>query len=114
MTTRGVPGTDFWNGGSTLKQYFVLPKNGSKYYLKYTFLIFPVLGILCLGTPLMTTVEGCWVTMTMLESNSRNPKLCVCVIFVDCLPVVKGGAMFDAEEAPSKGKKSGRGQAHSS
>ena len=27
-------------------------KNGSKYYLKYTFLAFPVLGILGLGTPL--------------------------------------------------------------
>ena len=39
----------------TLKQYFVLPKNGSKYYLKYTFLAFSVLGILGLGTPLVAT-----------------------------------------------------------
>ena len=43
----------FWNGSNTLKQYFVLPKNGSKYYLKYTFLAFLVLGILVLGTPLV-------------------------------------------------------------
>ena len=49
-----VPRTGFWNGASTLKQYFVLPKNGSKYYLKYTFFIFPVLGILGLGAPLPT------------------------------------------------------------
>ena len=48
----GVPGTGFWNGASALKQYFVLPKNGSKYYLKYTFFAFPVLGILGLVTPL--------------------------------------------------------------
>ena len=54
MTVRGVPRTGFWNGASTLKQCFVFPKNGSKYYLKYTFLAFPVLGILVLGTPLMT------------------------------------------------------------
>ena len=49
----GVPGTGFGNNASTLKQYFVLPKNGSKSYLKYTFLAFPVLGILGLGTPLL-------------------------------------------------------------
>ena len=42
----------FWNDASTLKQYFVLPRNGSKYHLKYTFLAFPALGILGLGTPL--------------------------------------------------------------
>ena len=53
MQDRGVPRTGFWNGTKTLKQYFVLPKNGSKYYLKYTFLVFPVLGVLSLGTPLM-------------------------------------------------------------
>ena len=45
----------FWNGASTLKLYFVLPKSGSKYYFKYTFLDFPVLGILGLGTPLVCT-----------------------------------------------------------
>ena len=56
-STRHVPGTNFWNGGSTLKQYFVLPKNGSKYYLKYTFLVFPVLGILGLGTSLSSTYK---------------------------------------------------------
>ena len=50
---RGDPGKGFWNGASALKQYFVLPKNGSKYYLKYTFLVFPILGILGLGTPLI-------------------------------------------------------------
>ena len=55
MLTRHVPGTGFWNGPSSLKQYFVLPKNGSKYYLKYTFLVFPVLGILGLGTSLVLT-----------------------------------------------------------
>ena len=43
----------FWNVASTLSQYFVLPKNGSKYYLKYKFLAFPVLGILGLCTPLV-------------------------------------------------------------
>ena len=46
----------FWNDASTLKQYFVLPKNGSKDYLKYTFLAFPVFGILALGTPLVVTL----------------------------------------------------------
>ena len=54
--SRGVPGTGFWNGASTLKQYFVLSKNGSKYYLKYTFLAFPVLGSLGLGTPLVRSL----------------------------------------------------------
>ena len=48
--SRGVPRTDFWNGTSIFKQYSVLPKNGSKYYLEYTFLAFPILGILGLGT----------------------------------------------------------------
>ena len=57
VSTRDVPGTGFWNGASILKQYFVLPKNGSKYYLKYTFLVFPILGILGLGTPLVSTSE---------------------------------------------------------
>ena len=55
--TRHVLGTGFWNGASTLKQYFVLPKNGSKYYLKYTFLVFPVLGIFGLGTSLAMTLQ---------------------------------------------------------
>ena len=50
---RDVPGTGFWNGASTSNQHFVLPKNGSKYYLKYTFFAFPVLGILGLGTSLV-------------------------------------------------------------
>ena len=54
LSGRHVPGTGFWNGASTLNQYFVLPKNGSKYYLKYTFLVFPVLGILGLGTSLLS------------------------------------------------------------
>ena len=53
VEANGVPGTGFWNGSSTLKQYFVFPKNESKYYLKQTFLAFPVLGILGLGTPLV-------------------------------------------------------------
>ena len=53
--TRGVLGTGSWSGTSTLKQYFVLLKNGSKYYIKYTFLAFPVLGILGHGTPLSWT-----------------------------------------------------------
>ena len=55
MSTRGVPGTGFSNGDSTLKHYFVLPNNWSKYYLKYTFLAFPVLVILGFGTPLVST-----------------------------------------------------------
>ena len=55
VATRGVPGTGFWNGANNLKQYFVLPKNGLKYYLKYTFLAFPVLGILGLGKTLVAT-----------------------------------------------------------
>ena len=60
VPTRHVPGTGFWNGANTLKQYFVLPKNGAKYYLKYTFLVFPVLGILGLGTSLVpTTLSFC-------------------------------------------------------
>ena len=58
VTARHVPGTVFWNDPSSLKQYFVLPKNGSKYYLKYTFLVFPVLGILGLGTSLVDTLLG--------------------------------------------------------
>ena len=58
LRTRGVAGMGFWNGTSALKQYFVLPKNGSKYYLKYTLLVFPVLGILGLGTPLLRTRCG--------------------------------------------------------
>ena len=56
VSIRDVPGTGFWNNTSTLKQYFILPKNGSKYYLKYTFLVFPVLGIFGLGTPLVSMV----------------------------------------------------------
>ena len=57
VVSRGVPGTGFWNDASTLNQHFVLPKNGSKYYLKYTFLAFPVLGTLGLGTPLVGSGE---------------------------------------------------------
>ena len=57
MPSRDFPGTGFWNGASALKQYFVLPKNGSKYYLKCTFLVFPVLGILGLDTPLVPSVH---------------------------------------------------------
>ena len=57
-STRHVLGTGFWNGASTLKQHFVLPKNGSKYYLKYTFLVFPVLGIFGLGTSLVERLAG--------------------------------------------------------
>ena len=53
MCTRGVLRKGFWSGASTLKQHFVFLKNGSKYYLKYTFLVFPLLGILGLGTPVM-------------------------------------------------------------
>ena len=34
LGSRGAPGMGFWYGASTLKQYFVLPKNGSKHYLK--------------------------------------------------------------------------------
>ena len=51
--TRHVPRTSFKNCTSSLKQYFVLPKNGSKYYLKYTLLAFTVFGILGLGTFLL-------------------------------------------------------------
>ena len=53
MGARGVPRTGFWNSARTLNQYFVFPKNGSKYYLKYTFLAFVVLRILGLDTPLV-------------------------------------------------------------
>ena len=52
LDARHVLGTGFWNGASTLKQHFVLPKNGSKYYLKYKFLVFPVLVIFSLSTSL--------------------------------------------------------------
>ena len=56
ISIRHVLGTGFWNGTSTLKQYFVLPRKGSKYYLKYTFLAFPILGVLGLGTSLISIV----------------------------------------------------------
>ena len=59
----------FWNGASTLKQCFVLPKNGSKYYLKYTFWAFAVLVILCLGTPLFSTL---WRDRTSLLRAPRT------------------------------------------
>ena len=60
---RHVPRTGFWNGASTLKQHFVLPKNGSKYYLKYTFLVFPVLGILGPGTSLVLLHQEIHLTL---------------------------------------------------
>ena len=63
VNSRGVLGTDFWNGASTLKQYFVLPKNRSKYYLNNTFLAFPVLGILSLGTTLVDSEERQMIDM---------------------------------------------------
>ena len=56
--SRHVPETGFWNGPSSLRQYFILLKNGSKYYLNYTFLAFPVLGILGLGTSLAPSLRG--------------------------------------------------------
>ena len=65
VAIRHVPGTGFWNGASTLNQYFVLPKNGSKYYLKYTFLAFPVLGILGLGTSLVEMYLATMGTMVL-------------------------------------------------
>ena len=55
VNSRGVSGTGFGNDTSVLKIYFVLPKNGSKHYLKYTFLAFPMLRILGLGTPLFNS-----------------------------------------------------------
>ena len=58
LPTRGVSGTGFWNSTSSLKQYFVFPKNVSKHYLKYMFLAFPVLGIWGLGTPLVATSQS--------------------------------------------------------
>lgn len=61
----------------------------------------------------MTNTECFWPTTTMLESDLRNPKLCLRVTFVECLPVVKGGVMIDIEEAPSKEKTGGRGLADS-
>ena len=75
VPTRHVPGTGFGNGASTLKQHFVLPKNGSKYYLKYTFLAFPVLGIFGLGTSLVPTrcsslwymIERCAAVMVVWD-----------------------------------------------
>ena len=68
---RHVPGTGFWNGASALKQHFVLSKNGSKYYLKYAFLVFPVLGIFCLGTSLvlMESQTSKSSTNSILDSN---------------------------------------------
>ena len=69
---RHVPGTGFWNGASTLKQYFVLPKNGSKYYLKYTFLAFPVLGILGLGTSLEAGASGVPQDLGKLRGHARR------------------------------------------
>ena len=76
--SRGVPGTGFWNGTSTLKQYFVLSKNGSKYYLKYTFLAFPVLGILGPSTPLPPMVHPqTWLNKQQLlhaQSTYKHPK----------------------------------------
>ena len=75
---RQVPGTVFWNGPSSLKQYFALPKNGSKYYLKYTFLVFPVLGILGLGTslagsPSLTTMtSSVYDTESLMKPTSRS------------------------------------------
>ena len=69
-----VPGTGFWNGPSSLKQYFVLSKNGAKYYLKYTFLAFPVLGILGLGTPLLPiTGQHSIVAKEVLQTLGAAP-----------------------------------------
>ena len=70
---RGVPGTCFWNGASTLRQYFVLPKNGSKHYLKYTFLAFPILGILGRGTPLFRTRWDLFEFLVMLFGVINAP-----------------------------------------
>ena len=64
----------FWNGASTLKQHFVLPKNGSKYYLKYTFLVFPVLGIFGLGTSLVYTTCGVAFVASVTGARWRCPK----------------------------------------
>ena len=58
-----------WNGAGTLKQCFILPKNGSKHYLKYTFLAFPVLGILGLRTPLVCCLFAC------NDFGQHNPSL---------------------------------------
>ena len=55
LMTRHVPGTVFWSCASSSKEYFALPKNGWKHYLQYTFLPFPILGILDLGTSLQMT-----------------------------------------------------------
>ena len=58
VPSRGAPGTGFGDGTSTLKQYFVLLKSGSKYYLKYKFLAFPILEILGLSTPLVPSTPN--------------------------------------------------------
>ena len=58
VRVRGVPRTVFWNGASNSKQYVVFPRNGAKYYLKYMFLAFLVLGVLGLGTSLARVESG--------------------------------------------------------
>ena len=46
------------NGASALMQYFVLPLNGSKYYLKYTFKAIHVLAILDPSAPLIVSIQN--------------------------------------------------------
>ena len=53
MGTAHVPSTGFLNGASNLKQYFVLPLNGSKYCFMYTFKAIHVLGVFDPSTSLM-------------------------------------------------------------
>ena len=72
LQNRHVLGTGFWNGASSLKQYFVFPKNGSKYYHKYTFLAFPVLGILDLGTSLLQKMAHRYVKRTRAQEPLRK------------------------------------------
>lgn len=69
-STRDVPGMDFWDSASTLKQYFAWPKNGSEYYFKYIAFAFPVFQILGLGTSLTGTVLHQLVLRLMLRLGS--------------------------------------------
>ena len=72
IPAKDVFGTVFSHSASTLKQCFVLPKNTSKYYHKYTFLAFPVLGILGLGTPRIPALH--WAGKTNRKIHKKPPR----------------------------------------
>ena len=84
MVTRNVPWMGVLNSASTLKQYFVLPLNGSKYYLSCTFTGVHVLGILdpCTSVMVKLSFQRPIFVVGMSHNYLRSNKVCWMILIL--------------------------------